>query len=1040
MKSVFRLSVNNPVLVHMITIAVIVLGSYMLINMPRELERDMSFNWAFIWVTYPGVSPEEIEKLITKPIEDEIADVNKIESITSTAAEGFTGISVKFDQNISRDEFDKLYQDLRTELDKAQNLPEDAEDPAMFKLESNTLTPVIDVVIAGDFPEKERRGLAEELQDEIEAVEDVLEVSVYGIRDRQIWVEVDPDRLERYSLTLQQVVGALAAKNMNVPAGELKIGRLEYLLRTVGEFDSIDQIQNVIVQQIPGGGKIRVSNVAQIRDTYEEPTVIPRLNGKPAITLSVAKRSEGSTIQIVDTVRTIAEKYRTHRLPEGAEITLVNDSSVHIRNSLGKLQTNALFGVTLVLLVLYLFMGLRNAIFVAIGLPLTLLITFGLMGVANESINNMSLFGLVLVLGIIVDDAIVVMENVYRRMQEGEAPIQAAINGAHEVAWPVITASLTTAAIFLPLALLPGIVGKFMKIIPIIVALTLAASLFECFFILPSHIADWGKVGRPKSEDRLMRYLLKPYTRLLKFAIRRRYWVLGGVVLCLFLSFLPIRFGLVEVDMFQGDEYPMIFVHVTMPVGTRLETTDDVIRKFEAVTLALPKSEIKAVIARTGFHEIDNGFNERNGNLGMLHVELAEAKNRERTLDEIIAELRKKFSRITGPEQIGFQTREEGPPAGADVEVIVQGKYFDELEAITDELKAELAKIPGVTDINDNYALGQEEIKIHIDEDKANEYGLTLQQIAFTARNAFEGTKATVFRDGDEEIDVVVKFGESARTTLKDVEDLKLMGATGVTVPLRDVAQMNVAQGYSTIHRYKQERAITITANVDEKVASGVSVNQRLRARFDKISPRYPGYTLESGGEFAEFQQVFSDIPVFFAFGVMLVYFILGTQFKSFLQPLIILTTVPFAFIGAMVGLITSGNPLSIASTYGLVALAGIVVNDSIVLVEFINRQRTAGVGKWQAIINGGRTRLRPILLTSITTVSGLLPMALGVGGKSAMWMPMASTIVWGLSVATILTLFVIPAFYAISDDIRQWRGVRVEAKDIEKRLTYSQT
>ena len=781
MKSVFRLSVNNPVLVHMITIATIVLGSYMLINMPRELERDMSFNWALIWVTYPGVSPEEIEKLITKPIEDEIADVNKIESITSTAAEGFTGISVKFDQNISRNEFDKLYQDLRTELDKVQNLPEDAEDPAMFKLESNTLTPVIDVVVAGDFPEKERRKLAEELQDEIAAVEDVLEVSIYGIRDRQIWVEIDPDRLDRYSLTLGQVVGALAAKNMNVPAGELKIGRLEYLLRTVGEFDSIDQIQNVIVHQIPGGGKIRIKDVAQVRDTYEEPTVIPRLNGKPAITLSVAKRGEGSTIQIVNTVRSIVEKYRINRLPEGAEISLVNDSSVQIRSSLGKLQYNALFGVLLVLLVLYIFMGLRNAIFVAIGIPLTLLMTFGLMGAANESINTMSLFGLVLVLGIIVDDAIIVMENVYRRMQEGESPIQAAINGAHEVVGPVITASLTTAAIFLPLALLPGIVGKFMKIIPIIVALTLAASLFECFFILPSHIADWGKVGRPKSQDRLMRHLLKPYTRFLTFALRRRYWVLGGVVLCLLLSFLPIRFGLVEVDMFHADEYPLIIVHVTMPVGTRLETTDDVMREFEEVAFAMSKSEIKAVITRTGWHEVENNFNERNGNLGMLHIELAEAKDRERTLDEITADLRQKFSRITGPNRIGFQTRDEGPPAGKDVEVIVKGKYFHQLEAITDELKAALAKIPGVTDIHDNYALGQEEIELHINEDKASEYGLTLQQIAFTARNAFEGAKATVFRDADEEIDVVVKFSESARATTQRCGEPEIDGRNGGT-------------------------------------------------------------------------------------------------------------------------------------------------------------------------------------------------------------------------------------------------------------------
>lgn len=1032
MKPIFRLSVNNSVLVHMITIAVIVFGSYALINMPRELDRDMSFNWALIGVTYTGVSPEEMEKLVTKPIEDEIADVDKIESITSTAAEGFTGISVKFDQNISRDEFDRLYQDLRTELDKTQNLPEDAGDPWLMKLESNTIVPVVDVVIAGDSPERERRELADALQDELEAIQGVLEVQMTGEREREIWVEVDPDRLNRYSLTLQQVVNALATKNMNVPAGELKIGRLEYLLRTIGEFDSIDQIQNVIVKQIPGGGKIRVRDVAQVQDTYQEPIVIRRLNGKPAITLSVAKRGKGSTIQIVDTVHNIVEKYRANQLPTGTEIITINDSSVQIRNSLSKLQNNALFGVALVLLVLYLFMGLRNAIFVAIGIPLTLLITFGLMGVANESINSMSLFGLVLVLGIIVDDAIIVMENVFRRMQAGESPIQAAVNGAHEVAWPVITASLTTAAIFLPLALLPGIVGKFMKIIPIIVGLTLAASVFECFFILPSHIADWGKLGRSRNRDKLMRYLLKPYTRLLKLGLRHRYWVMAGVIISLFLSFLPIHFGLVEVDMFQGDEYPMFLAHVTMPVGTRLETTDAVIQKFEEVLLAMPKSKIEAVITKTGVQEMASGFNQRNSHLGMLHVEVPEAKHRDDALTDIIAEVRHKVSRITGPEQIDFETREEGPPGGTDVEVIIKGKHFHELEAIADELKAGLAKIPGVTDIKDNYALGKEEIKLHIDEDKANEYGLTLQQIAFTARNAFEGTKSTVFRDGDEEIDVVVKFSQSARTTIQDVANLKLIGTTGVPVPLRDVAQINIGQGQAIVHRFKQERAITITANVDENVASSVTVNQGLHAHFDRISSRYPGYTLEFGGEFAEFQQAFRDIPIFFGFGIMLVYFILGTQFKSFLQPLIILTTVPFAFIGAMVGLITTGNPLSMASTYGLVALAGIVVNDSIVLVEFINRQRIAGVDKWRAIINAGCTRLRPILLTSITTVSGLLPMALGVGGRSATWMPMASTIAWGLSVATFLTLLVIPAFYAISDDIRLWRGVRVEAKETE--------
>ena len=413
MKSLFKLSVKNPVLIHMITISVIVFGTYTLINMPRELEPDMSFNWATIWVPYPGVSPEEIEKFITKPIEDEIADVDKIDSITSISAEGYSNISVKFDQDIRRDEFDKLYQDLRTELDKVNDLPEDAEDPVMFKLESNTTTPVIDVVLAGELPEKEMRQLAEELQDDIEAIEGVLQVSVTGIRDREIWVEADPDRLDRYSLALSQIVQALAAKNMNVPAGKLKVGRSEYLLRTIGEFDSVDQVGNVIVRHLPGGGNIRVGDVAQIRETYEERSVISRLNGEPSITLSVSKRGEGSTIQIVEQIQVLVEKYRRERLPEGTRIILVNDTSIYIRDALSKLQNNAVVGVVLVILALYLFMGLRNALFVAIGIPLTLLVTFTLMGVFGESINAMSLFGLVLVLGIIVDDAIVVMENVY---------------------------------------------------------------------------------------------------------------------------------------------------------------------------------------------------------------------------------------------------------------------------------------------------------------------------------------------------------------------------------------------------------------------------------------------------------------------------------------------------------------------------------------------------------------------------------------------------------------------------------------------------
>jgi multidrug efflux pump subunit AcrB len=439
-------------------------------------------------------------------------------------------------------------------------------------------------------------------------------------------------------------------------------------------------------------------------------------------------------------------------------------------------------------------------------------------------------------------------------------------------------------------------------------------------------------------------------------------------------------------------------------------------REFEKVVLVLPASEVKSILTRTGLIAGETG-NTLDSHIGSLQIELVEAKYRSRSMDDIIADVRRKCGHITGTDQVEFKEVESGPPTGADVEAMVKGKYFNELESIVDEIKGELARIPGVTDIKDNFSLGKEELRLHIDEDKADEYGLTIQQIAFAVRNAFDGAKATVFRDGDEEVDVVVKFKASSRATLKDVEDLKLVGAAAVLVPVRDVAHIRVEQGYSEIHRFKQERAITISANVNPEVISKVKANQMLQEHFEELSPRYPGYSLEFGGQFAEYNKAFAGIIQLFTVGILLVYFVLGTQFRSFIQPLVIMTTLPFAFIGAMVGLITSGNPLSIASMYGLVALSGIVVNDSIVLVEFINRQRARGVRKWRAIVNGGRTRLRPTL---------------GIGGRSELWMPMASTIVWGLSVATILTLFVIPAFYAIVDDISTWRGVRVEAEKAE--------
>ena len=1013
--SIFKISVDNPVFVNMVMIAVIVLGTYSFITLPRELEPEIDFNWVFIFTIYPGASPEEIEQLVTIPIEEEIQDVEKIDMVSSESAEGMSFVMVKFDQ-MSDDEFDKLFQDLRTEVDKVRDLPEDAEAPEVTQLTSTMFWPIINVVLSGDRSERDMKEWAKRIREDILDIKDVAKADILGTREREIWVEVDPDRLYGYGLSMMQVMNALRSSNLNLPGGDIKMGRSEYLIRTLGEFDEVTEIQNVIVHTFGPGAQVRVRDLAQVKDTYEDASTLSRINGRPSITLSVMKKKQGNSIQITDDIKELVEEWEARKLPEDLKITLTWDSSVQIRDSLHKLETNALLGIILVFAALYLFLGGRNAIFAAIGIPVTFMATFFFMKVTGRTLNGSSLFGLVLVLGIVVDDAIVVVENVYRYMQKGLSPREAVIKGTPEVAIPVLSSTLTTVAAFLPLMLMSGIIGKFMKVVPIVVCLVLAASVIEAFFILPSHIADWAKLRtREGWGGRLHVRLRRWYTRYLIKVLRRRYWVMGCVLVLAAASAGLIP--LVGVEMFAGEELAKFTVDVWMAPGTRLEETDRIISQAEQMALALPREEVAAVVANVGILQTHDDTIV-NTHVGQVMVDLVEPNKRKRTTSEIIDELRGKVKSITGISRLELSELAGGPPTGKPVEVKVKGKYLDELQEVAELVKAELGMMEGVTDINDDFSMGKKEIRIHVDEDKAALLGLDVFQIAGTVRAAFEGSKATVFRDGDEEVDVVVKFRGDEREKLSDIERMRIPSLTGGMVPFRNVAKVSVQRGYSEIARFQGDRAISVSADIDKSVTSMVEVNRALAERFRDIQQRYPGYRLDFRGEFEEFKEAFSSLGRLFVIGIILIYLILGTQFKSWAQPLVIMFTVPFAFIGAMIGLLINRDPFSIVTLFGIVALAGVVVNDSIVLVDFINKARTRGMPKWRAIITGGRLRLRPILLTSITTIFGLLPMATGLGGKSATWAPLANTIVWGLAASTFLTLFVIPSLYTIVDDI----------------------
>ena len=1046
--SIPKISVNNPVLANMLMIIIIAFGLYAWINLPRELTPEIALQSATVTTLYPGASPEEVEKLVTAPIEDAIEEnVSKINLLFSNSSEGRSVISVDFEEMSDRD-YDKEVENLRTAVEQVNELPaEILDDPKVEELDISSGFPMLTIAVGGKISETQMRDIAENLKDEILDIKNVASVRIAGLREREIWIEVNPDRLKAYQIPIAMVITAVGASNLNLPAGTMELGNTEFMVRTMGEFANPDTIGETIISVQPTGTPLRLKDVATVSDTYEEARTLSRISGEPSISLSVQKKTEGNTIALVAQLRELVEK-RKMDLPEGAELTAVNDYSVILKERLGILETNAFFGLILVVLMLFLFIGWRNALFAALGIPVAFMATFWFMSVGGYTLSGVSLFGLILVVGIVVDDAIVVIENTYRHIEAGASPKVAAIRGAEEVGWPVLAASLTTICAFGPLMFMSGTAGQFMRVVPIMAILVLIASLFEVFVILPAHVAEWGKArtqaGRSRLENLRTRspntfalstyitgffaafglffhFIRNRYIRILKITIRHRYAFVGSVFFIGLIACVG-AFLVLDRELFPGEDFPQFYVKAEMPPSYGMQETTAVIAQIEEAAKTLPSTEVAAIVSNVGLHTPTGALMEGvtyGSNFGEVIVELTPKQERTRGVDDIIAELRTKTTSISGIEELNFITQEGGPPQGEDVEVKVKGSRFDQLTGLADTLKASLMEMDGVYDIRDDFRTGKSELRIYLKPEKAHQYGLSTLQIAQTVRTAIEGAKATTYREADEAIDVIVKYEEDTLTNLVELNNLLIATPTGAIVPLKDVADITEEKGYSDIRRFDGERAITVYASVDRTKTTPFDATQALIRKFADVESLYPGYQLDFRGLFDEIIESFSELWKLFIVGLLLIYVVLGAQFKSFIQPIIIMLAVPFGMIGAMVGLLLANATLSMVAMFGIVALSGIVVNDSIVLIDFINKYRERGFNKWYAILKGGYVRLRPIVLTSMTTIIGLMPMAIGLGGKSPIWMPMAYTIIFGLALATTMTLFVMPALYAITTDIR---------------------
>lgn len=1035
-----RFSLNNGVLINIALIAMLILGIGSLSRLPREAYSDISFSWAFIVVPYPGVSAEDIEKSITVKIENELADLDKVDKITSVSNEGAAFIQVAFDDGISDAEFRRLFEDLRTEVDKVE-LPEDALDPIIEEFTTADFMPIVKVNICGDASQERINEISRDIKERLERVANISKVELVGGQEREVWVEADRARLEAFGISLDEIAGAIKARHLNVPAGVVETEGGNYVLRTIGEIADREDFGKVIVRSVPGGGVVQVSDVAKIGSGLAKSEYDVRYNGKQAISLFISKNSKGNSIQVVDATKKIIDEFRAKYKGE-VSFDISGDTTIQIRDIMKNLGSNALFGILCVVLVLYFFLGFRNSLAIAIGIPMTFAITFVLMYYTGNTLNSNTLFALVMVLGMIVDHAIVMIENIYRYRQNGVEIRNAAEIGTNEVVWPVISSAATTIAAFLPLILLPGIMGKFMRIIPIVVCMTLAISIFVALFYIPQFVT----VLRSKVRENhpLLDKMQSRFSRMIRSIYRHRYITLTLSFLVVVIGFIGL--GKAKMELFGAEALSQFTIDIKLPRGSGRDVTNRVAAKFEKQLLPLlGTKEYVAVNTTVGFMTTETDWITED-NVAQINVLLKErSEGRTRSVADIMDEVRKKCNGIAGAEEVKFQMIKDGPPVDKPVSVKILGKDLSMMEKVSSILQAKLTTYEGIYNITDNFEDNSPELRVRVNERLAGMYGLSVAQIGMYLRGGIDGIKAATYFDEDDEIDVIVKFDQNSKNRVEQFRTFKFPAPNGSFIPFSAICALDEDNGVANIRRYNRSREITVTADATDKMvaqqlmakssagARKTSSKQKsiesIQSYFNReIAEKYPGVTLDMEGEFAEFNRLIADVMSLLFIGVFAIYMILGAQFKSYIQPLIILFTVPFALVGVVVYLLISGTPLSIIVMYALVALVGVSVNASIVLISFINhRRRVEGMSVEDAVVDAAVVRMRPIMLTTFTTMMGLVPMALGIGGKSEIWGPMASTMVVGLLVGVIGTFTVIPCVYGMIDDISGKFGFKMK-------------
>lgn len=1019
MRKVIHFFVYKPLVANLVFIFLFLAGIISVLSMKREAFPRVNFRQVRVLTVYPGASPVDVEKKVTIPIEEKLREVEGLDSVRSISRNSESDISIKID--LEHNNPDGVVNDIRRAVDRVTNLPTQVKDRPIVTEQKSSNFPVLEIAIHGAMDEMELQEMGRFIEDEMRKVSGVSRVDAFGKRKEEWRIRVDPDLKKRFTIGFADIINAISKRNISVPAGSF-LRPITQDIRVTGEINEINDIKNIPIRSNETGNTILLSQVANVKDTYERPRVLAVVNGEPAYVLQIIKKDSADIIRTVEAVQGRIEELKK-QIPANIQFTELNNEGARALKRLDVVITNSLQGLFLVVVVLILFFSFKDSLLTSISLPLTLFAATIAFPIFDVSFNLVSMLGIIISLGMLVDNSIIISENIYKYRSKNYDSREAAVLGASELFVPIIGSYLTTVAAFLPMAFMSGIMGKFIWQIPFMVIVALTLSLFESFLLLPVRYAQFTSNEPKKRSKHRERFrsvlengfesLKTKFTNFITKVVARPFLALG-CILIIFLSSCGLV-GLMNFNLFPKEGIDYVLVRAEFPPDFSAQETAKQLQYFQPILNKIPKSEVQSVILKIGIQQTDptDPLTRIGEQLGMAQIILVPETERKRTAQEIFGELEPDLKKLPNAISVMVDLVVNGPPIGAAVTVAIEGRDYKTLKQISNEMQDFLRKQEGVININDDYKPGREEIQIRVKDTASAITGIDTEITAYYVRTAMEGLEASNLRKGKDEVRIIIQNDDRFRDGIEDLDSIRISNKFGLLTPITAVTTKTTVQGIEALYHNDYEKAITVLADVNEAITSSSIVNGKIVDEFGNIGKKYPGYKIKFRGEQEETAKSMVSLLVAGVLAFFGIFAILAIIFNSIKKPVLILLSIPLGFVGVVFGFLISGKALSFLAMIGIIGLAGVIVNASIVLVDTIEEFQSRGEGLLESLITASSERFRPILVTTMTTMAGMIPTAYAIGGSDPLLIPMTLSLAWGLGFGTFGSLIFIPASFS---------------------------